>query len=166
MLYPDELKISRRLARIIHQEIFEITCDTAFDRVIKSCAQVRLKDHQETWILEEMIEAYGRLFESGYAHSVEVWHEGELAGGLYGVSLGGCFFGESMFTYVSNASKVALGRVVRFLKQMSFDFIDCQVTTAHLLRMGAREIPRAYFLKELKKSIQRPTLRGRWQMGF
>lgn len=166
VLYPDELKISKRLQRIIHQEIFEITSDTAFDRVIESCAQVRVKDHQETWILAEMIEAYGRLFESGYAHSVEVWHKGELAGGLYGVSLGGCFFGESMFTYVSNASKVALVGLCRFLKQMSFDFIDCQVTTAHLLRMGAREIPRSYFLKELKKSTDKPTLRGRWQIGF
>lgn len=164
VLYPDALKISDRLGRTIRQGIFKITSDNVFDRVIKACAQTRLKEHQDTWILDEMIEAYCHLHESGYAHSIEVWHEGKLAGGLYGVSLGGCFFGESMFTVVSNASKVALAALCHFLKQLSFDLIDCQVTTAHLKRMGAREIPRSLFLKQLESTMKRPTLCGKWEI--
>jgi leucyl/phenylalanyl-tRNA--protein transferase len=164
VLYPSEIKISTRLKRTISQGFFEITSDTVFDRVIASCAQVRIKDNQGTWIVDEMIDAYSRLFDAGYAHSVEAWHDGELAGGLYGLSLGGCFFGESMFTCVSNASKIALVALCDFLKGLSFDMIDCQVTTGHLMRMGAREIPRARFLKALEKSLKRPTLRGRWSI--
>jgi len=164
ILYPDELKISKRLRRIIKQEIFTVTSDTVFESVIRSCAQSRSKDRQDTWIVDDMIKAYCRLHESGYAHSIEVWQKEVLAGGLYGVSLGGCFFGESMFTRVSNASKVALAALCEFLQRMSFDFIDCQVFTAHLLRMGAREIDRSLFLKELERTLKRPTLRGKWRL--
>ena len=164
VLYPAELKISHRLSRTIRQGAFGVTCDKAFDRVISACAQTKRNDRQGTWILDEMIEAYCTLFESGYAHSFEVWQEGIMVGGLYGVSLGGCFFGESMFSEVSNASKVALFTLCEFLKRLSFDFIDCQVTTPHLVRMGAREIPRSLFLKELEKTMKRPTLRKRWHL--
>ena len=164
VLFPAEFKLSHRLKRTIKQNIFEITCDTSFNRVIAACAQTRVKNDQGTWILDEMIDAYSHLFKSGYAHSVEVWHEDQLAGGLYGVSLGGCFFGESMFTLVSNASKVALYALCDFLQRNSFDFIDCQVKTPHLMRMGAREISRSFFLKKLEKSMKRPTLRGKWHL--
>ncbi len=112
-----------------------------------------------------MKDAYCRLFESGYAHSIEAWADGELAGGLYGLSLGGCFFGESMFTRVSNASKVAFAALSDYLLKLSFDLIDCQVTTDHLKRLGAKEIPRAQFLKELEQSMKRPTLRGKWEIA-
>lgn len=164
VLFPEEFKISHRLRRTIKQGVFEVTCDTSFDRVIDACAKTRLNDYQDTWILDEMIEAYCDLFVSGYAHSFEVWYKGNLAGGLYGVSLGGCFFGESMFTVVSNASKVALYALCVFLKSHSFDLIDCQVKTSHLVRMGAREIPRSFFLKKLEKSMKRPTLKGKWHL--
>ncbi|MCU0598612.1 MAG: leucyl/phenylalanyl-tRNA--protein transferase [Desulfobacterales bacterium] len=162
VLYPDEIILSSRLKRLMKQEVFEITFDRAFDRVIHGCAQARVKENQGTWILDSMIDAYCRLHESGYAHSVESWHEGKLAGGLYGVSMGGCFFGESMFTEHANASKIALAALCDFLKRESFDFIDCQVASGHLQRMGAREISREQFLKELEKSMRRATLKGKW----
>ncbi len=162
VLYPDEIILSTRLKRVIKQGIFEVTFDKAFDRVIKGCAQTRVKENQGTWILDSMIDAYCRLHESGYAHSVESWHDGKLAGGLYGVSIGGCFFGESMFTEHTNASKIALAALCDFLSRQSFDLIDCQVASGHLLRMGAKEIPREQFLKELEKSMRRPTLKGKW----
>jgi len=113
-----------------------------------------------------MIDAYCCLFESGYAHSVEVWLQEELAGGLYGISLGGSFFGESMFAYVSNASKIALVALCRFLNALSFDLIDCQVKTDHLKRMGAVEVSRALFLKQLHHSMARQTLKGSWKNAF
>jgi leucyl/phenylalanyl-tRNA---protein transferase len=162
VLYPDEIIISTRLRRIIKQKIFDITFDSAFDRVIHECAQTRKKGNHGTWILDEMIDAYTRLHESGYAHSVEAWHEGKLAGGLYGVSLGGCFFGESMFTAIANASKVALVALCDYLTLQGADFIDCQVVSGHLLRMGAREIPRSQFLKELEKALKRKIQKGKW----
>jgi leucyl/phenylalanyl-tRNA---protein transferase len=162
VLYPDEIIISTRLRRVIRNNIFNITFDSAFDHVIQACAQTRVKENQGTWILDEMIDAYSSLHESGHAHSVEAWHEGNLAGGLYGVSIGGCFFGESMFTVIPNASKVALSALCEFLKRQLFDFIDCQIASGHLLRMGARTIPRSQFLKELERSLKKPTLRGRW----
>ncbi len=166
LLYPSDIYISKRLNRTIRQGTFKITCDTAFDRVISACASVRVKNFQETWIGEEMIEAYCRLFESGYAHSVEVWYQGELAGGLYGLSLGGSFFGESMFSYVSNTSKIAFVALCRFLNALSFDLIDCQVKTDHLKRMGAVEVSRSRFLKQLQHSVTRTTLKGNWKNAF
>ncbi|MBC2714250.1 MAG: leucyl/phenylalanyl-tRNA--protein transferase [Desulfobacteraceae bacterium] len=166
LLYPSDIYVSKRLKRIIRQGKFKITCDTAFDRVISTCASVRVKNFQETWIGDAMIEAYCRLFESGYAHSVEVWHRGELAGGLYGLSLGGSFFGESMFSLVSNTSKIALVALCRFLNALSFDLIDCQVTTAHLKRMGAVEVSRSRYLKQLQQSVARHTLKGNWKIAF
>ena len=113
--------------------------------------------------MEEMIQAYSRLHKDGFAHSVEVWLGGEVAGGLYGVSLGGCFFGESMFTQATNASKVAFVHLARQLTDWSFTLIDCQVTTGHLMRFGAREVPRPAFMELLSQSLQLPTRRGMWE---
>jgi leucyl/phenylalanyl-tRNA---protein transferase len=162
VLYPHEIKISKTLKKIIKKEVFKVTMDLAFNEVINQCAQVRLKKNQGTWIIEDIIEAYCQLHESGFAHSVEVWRQGELAGGLYGVSLGKCFFGESMFTRISNASNIALFKLVEYLKKLSFDMIDCQVATEHLTRFGARQIPRIRFLNQLEKSLRAPTRKGKW----
>ena len=163
VLYPSEIKISKTLKKIIKKEVFKVTMDQAFNEVIHQCAQVRLQKNQGTWIIEDIIESYCQLHESGFAHSVEVWRKEELAGGLYGVSLGKCFFGESMFTRISNASNIALVKLVEYLEKLSFDMIDCQVTTGHLIRFGAREIPRTLFLEQLEKSLTAPTRRGKWE---
>jgi leucyl/phenylalanyl-tRNA--protein transferase len=138
--------------------------DRAFEEVISECARVRLETQEGTWIVDEMVSAYCRLHTAGFAHSVEAWREGRLAGGLYGVSLGKCFFGESMFTRVTNASKVALVALVNHLKALRFDLIDCQIATTHLKRFGAREISRARYLKELNAALIAPTLRGSWAL--
>jgi len=162
ILYPDEIRISKSLEKIIKKQVFDVTFDTAFGQVINLCSSAGRRENEGTWILPEMIEAYCTLHESGYAHSVEAWRDGTLAGGLYGVSLGGSFFGESMFTLESNASKVAFACLVEYLAENSFDLIDCQVSTGHLKRFGAREIPRSLFLKQLKKSLALPALKGKW----
>jgi leucyl/phenylalanyl-tRNA--protein transferase len=139
--------------------------DQAFEAVINACAQSRTSADEGTWIVEEMIDAYCNLHESGFAHSVEAWREDKLVGGLYGVSLGRCFFGESMFTHISNASKVAFVALVKHLQALNFYLIDCQVTTPHLLKFGAREIPRARYLNELDKSLKPSTLKGQWSFA-
>ena len=162
VLYPDELKISRSLSRVIKKGAYTVTVDCAFEQVINECARVRLENHEGTWIVDEMVKAYCDLHESGFAHSVEAWEDGHLAGGLYGVSLGRSFFGESMFTRVSNASKVAFVSLVRHLRSLDFALIDCQVTTGHLTRFGAREISRARYLEELDEALRAGTLRGKW----
>jgi leucyl/phenylalanyl-tRNA--protein transferase len=162
VLYPEELRISKSLEKAIKKDLFRITMDQAFEQVITACAKTRREKNEGTWIVHDMIKAYCKLHESGFAHSVEAWQNDTLAGGLYGVSLGKCFFGESMFTSITNASKVAFVALVNYLKALSFDLIDCQVKTEHLISFGAREIPRARFLKQLKKSLGSPTLKGRW----
>ena len=162
VLYPHEFKISKTIKKIIKKDVFKVTMDLAFNEVINQCAHVRLKKNQGTWIVKDMIDAYCNLHESGFAHSVEVWQGGDLAGGLYGVSLGKCFFGESMFTRVSNASNIGLVKLVEHLKKLSFDMIDCQVATEHLTRFGARQIPRIRFLNQLEKSLKAPTIKGKW----
>ncbi|MGD8881550.1 MAG: leucyl/phenylalanyl-tRNA--protein transferase [Desulfobacterales bacterium] len=165
VLYPEELKVSKSLVKTIKKRHYEVTMDQAFETVIKACAHSRTRMREGTWIVNDMIAAYCRLHESGLAHSVETWQAGKLAGGLYGVSLGRCFFGESMFTRLSNASKVAFVALVEHLEALDFNLIDCQVTTAHLLSFGAREISRARFLDELEKSLNSPTLRGKWSFS-
>jgi leucyl/phenylalanyl-tRNA--protein transferase len=162
VLYPAALRISRSLRRLMRKDVFRITIDRAFEKVIQECASVRTENDEGTWIVREMIEAYCRLHREGFAHSVEVWQNGELAGGLYGLSLGKCFFGESMFQRTSNASKVALVALVHHLAGMNCHFIDCQMTTAHLLRLGACEIPRRRYLLELRRALAGATIRGRW----
>lgn len=162
VLYPEKINISKRLKRIIRQQSFAITMDTAFNAVIQNCAAVNRKGGQGTWIVDDMIAAYCRLHDFGFAHSVEAWIGEELAGGLYGVSLGRCFFGESMFALKSNASKVAFVALVEHLNRHDFAIVDCQVTTDHLIRFGAKEIPRDQFLMELEEALRFPTLRGSW----
>ena len=162
VLYPEELNISKSLKKVIRQEIYRITMDTAFEQVISACANTRRDIDAGTWITDEMKGAYCRMHERGYAHSVEAWHEGKLVGGLYGISLGLAFFGESMFSIMSNASKVCLVCLVQFMKERHFTFIDCQVATDHLLRMGARSIPRATFISQLNQSLQHLSIVGSW----
>ncbi|MGA9176805.1 MAG: leucyl/phenylalanyl-tRNA--protein transferase [Desulfobacterales bacterium] len=166
VLYPHEIKISKTLRKIIKKDVFNVTIDLAFNEVINQCAQVRVQKNEGTWIVRDMIDAYCNLHEAGFAHSVEVWHQGYLAGGLYGVSLGKCFFGESMFTRISNASNVGLAKLVDHLKELSFDMIDCQVPTEHLTRFGARQIPRIRFLNQLEKSLKAPTQKGKWRFSI
>ncbi|RPJ13201.1 MAG: leucyl/phenylalanyl-tRNA--protein transferase [Desulfobacteraceae bacterium] len=162
VIHPGEIRISKSLEKVIKKGIFDVTFDTAFEQVINLCAGAGRRENEGTWILPEMTDAYCALHESGFAHSVEAWRDGILAGGLYGVSLGRCFFGESMFTLESNASKVAFARLAKYLAENSFDLIDCQVSTGHLKRFGAKEIPRRLFLKQLKNSLALPTLKGKW----
>ena len=162
VLYPQELKISKSLYKIIKKGTFSVTVDRAFERVITDCARVRLENREGTWIVDDMVKAYCNLHESGFAHSVEAWEGNRLAGGLYGVSLGQCFFGESMFTRISNASKVAFVVLVKHLKSLDFALIDCQITTGHLTRFGAREISRTRYLDELADALRKPTLNGKW----
>ncbi len=165
VLYPDELRVSRSLQKTINKNLFPITMDQAFDQVITECAKVPRKRDEGTWIVSDMISAYCQLHASGYAHSVEAWQNDMLVGGLYGVSLGKCFFGESMFTHVTNASKVAFVALVNHLKALSFDLIDCQVTTGHLISFGAKEIPRGVFLEQLRESLETPTIKGKWKLS-
>ncbi|CAB1077950.1 Leucyl/phenylalanyl-tRNA--protein transferase (EC [Olavius algarvensis Delta 1 endosymbiont] len=162
VLYPADLKVSRSLKKVCKQGAFELTMDRSFEEVITECARVRLENQEGTWIVDDMVQAYCRLHDSGLAHSVEAWQDNRLAGGLYGVSLGSCFFGESMFTRVTNASKVALVALVQHLKPLGFAFIDCQITTAHLTRFGAREISRSRYLGELAEALKPATLQGKW----
>jgi leucyl/phenylalanyl-tRNA--protein transferase len=162
VLYPEEIRISKTLKKIIKKDKFHLTIDTAFDQVINACAQIRIEKNEGTWIVQEMIDAYCRLHAAGFAHSVEAWYQGELAGGIYGVSLGKCFFGESMFSSISNASNITLVKLVEYLKELSFDMLDCQITTEHLIRFGAREVRRDVFLKQLSKSLEATTRQGRW----
>jgi leucyl/phenylalanyl-tRNA--protein transferase len=165
VLYPDALHVSRSLAKTLNQGRFTVTLDQDFGQVIAACAGT-LRDNQPgTWITRDMMDAYCRLHEAGFAHSVEVWNRDTLAGGLYGVSLGKCFFGESMFARQDNASKVGLVTLVQLLKKWSFHLIDCQVTTHHLVRMGAKEISRRRFMYELKQALKSPTRKGKWGAG-
>jgi leucyl/phenylalanyl-tRNA--protein transferase len=162
VLYPESFHISRSLMKSLKQGRFTVTLDQSFSQVIAACAETPRNNQPGTWITPDMIEAYCRLHEAGFAHSVEVWDQQELAGGLYGVSLGNCFFGESMFSRKSNASKVGLATLVPLLQSWSIHLIDCQVTTDHLVRLGAREIPRKQFLAELKPALNAPTRKGNW----
>ena len=165
VLYPAELRITKSLQKTLTKGRFKLTMDQAFEAVINACAQSRTGADEGTWIVDEIITAYCSLHKAGLAHSVEAWQDDKLAGGLYGVSLGRCFFGESMFTRISNASKVAFVALVEHLRALEFDLIDCQITTAHLIRFGAREISRARFLDELKKALKSPTLKRKWSFS-
>lgn len=162
VLYPGELRLSRSLRRTLRRGLYRVTADRAFERVIRECAVVRLEKGEPTWIVEEMVAAYCRLHQEGYGHSIEVWQDRRLVGGLYGVSLGRCFFGESMFSRARDASKTGLVALTGFLVSHGFAMIDCQVTTAHMLALGAREVPRDRFLSDLQKALVAPTLRGPW----
>lgn len=162
VLLPDELHVSQRLRRVIRQGRFHVTADTAFAAVIAACAHTRRKHERGTWITPEMQDAYIDLHAAGYAHSFECWRDGVLVGGLYGVSLGACYFGESMFSRETDASKAALATAVDYMTRWGIGLIDCQVANNHLHSLGAREVPRATFLKMLHAALQHPTRPGPW----
>lgn len=152
VLLPSEVKVSKSMRKILHRQVFRVTYNTAFDKVIKHCATTSRKGQDDTWITPEMIHAYTLLYQRGIAKSVEVWYNDLLVGGLYGLDLGHVFCGESMFSLMSNASKVALVTLARNLEEQKYHLIDCQMYTDHLASMGAREIPRKDFIKILKSS--------------
>jgi len=152
VLVPGEFKISRSLAKVLRSIAYEVRCDTAFEQVMRACAAPRGGQHG-TWIHEDVIASYCKLHEMGHAHSVETWIGGNLAGGLYGVSIGRMFYGESMFSNASNASKIALAHLARQLERWQFGMIDCQMNTPHLASLGAREIPRNEFIARLRELI-------------
>lgn len=167
VLFPEKIHISKSLSKFIKKNPFHLSMDRDFLSVISHCANIPRKGIGGTWILPEMISAYTNLHKAGYAHSLEVWDKaGNLCGGLYGVSLGSAFFGESMFSLVSNASRVALMVLARQLDLWQFDFIDCQMQTKHLESMGAEGIPRSLFLEKLEKSLSTPTKLGPWSLDF
>jgi leucyl/phenylalanyl-tRNA--protein transferase len=161
VLFPGELKISRSLGKSLKKGNYEIRIDSAFMQVMQGCAAPR-KERPGTWIHEEMLSAYTALHEIGMAHSVETWIDGELAGGLYGVAQGKVFYGESMFSRVSDASKIALVHLVRHLERRGFKMIDCQMKTAHLASFGARELPRKEFSQRLKELVNYPERVEKW----
>ncbi|MGW8161026.1 MAG: leucyl/phenylalanyl-tRNA--protein transferase [Desulfobulbales bacterium] len=165
VIFPGEFKSPRRLSRMLRHQEFAVTMDKAFREVIRACATVDRRHEKGTWITPDMIATYSILHDMGYAHSVECWQGDELAGGLYGISLGGTFFGESMFSRQPNSSKTALVHLAERLIAWDFDLIDCQMKTAHLMQFGAREIPGTEFRKLLAKSLGRPTRKGKWQLA-
>ncbi|MGB7542120.1 MAG: leucyl/phenylalanyl-tRNA--protein transferase [Burkholderiales bacterium] len=161
VLFPEELKISRSLAKVLRNRAYEVRFDYAFGGTMAGCAAPR-KGETGTWITGEMRTAYEHLHRLGYAHSVETWIGGELAGGLYGVAIGRVFFGESMFSRAPDASKIALAALVAHLKSANFRLIDCQMRTQHLESLGAREIPRRRFSRLLEELIHYERAPGSW----
>lgn len=162
VLYPEDLHISRSLRKTLEKRPYRVTMDSAFAEVMAGCAQPR-GDSPGTWITESMLHGYVQLFERGHAHSVEVWQDKRLVGGLYGVAQGQVFFGESMFSRESNASKIALVNLVKQLKCWNYKLIDCQVASEHLESLGAVEISRAQFGAELRRLLGESGQRAPWQ---
>lgn len=154
LLFPGKLHVSRSLRKTLRREIFHVTFDTAFEQVIRHCAVSPRTGQNGTWITDEILQAYCALHRQGHAHSVEVWHGGKLAGGLYGVAIGAAFYGESMFSRRRDASKIALVKLVDKLAAAGFLFIDCQVVTDHLLSLGAETVDRSRFLKINSKAVE------------
>jgi leucyl/phenylalanyl-tRNA---protein transferase len=163
VLFPRDLHVSRSLRRRIRSGRFSVTFDTVFDAVMGGCAAPR-REQNGTWITSDMVIAYARLAQLGFAHSVEVWEETELVGGLYGVALGRIFYGESMFSRRSDGSKVALAYLVRQLDRWKFVLIDCQMATGHLASLGAREIPRDDFVRYVRNGITQPGIPAPWRL--
>jgi len=163
VLVPGEITISRSLRKRLRRRDFEIRADSAFSDVMRACAEPR-EGEAGTWITDEMASAYAALHRAGHAHSVEAWLDGKLAGGLYGVSIGRIFFGESMFSRATDASKVALAHLARQLERWAFGLIDCQMSTPHLESLGAREIARNEFVRALSELVNYPTRAGTWRL--
>lgn len=164
VLYPRHFKISRSLRKNLRNRSYRVTADTAFEQVINRCAAPRHKEQVGgTWITSDMINAYLGLHQLGYAHSVEIWTGNTLVGGLYGISLGAAFFGESMFSTRTDASKIALAHLVSLVQQWDFHFIDCQVPSPHMMRLGAEPVPRERFLRELDAALKSADRIGSWQ---
>jgi len=167
VLYPQHIKVSRSLRKTLRKQTVSVTLDTAFEQVIDACAGPRRGDPQgQTWITWDMRRAYCRLFELGFAHSVETWVDGELAGGLYGVSCGQLFFGESMFSHQSDTSKIALVALARQLNHWGFAMIDCQLPSDHVFSLGAEEIPRERFISALSAAGPDNDRPGPWTLDI
>ena len=162
VLIPEEFKISRSLRKTLRDKRYEVRTDSAFEQVMRACAAPR-HEQAGTWIHEDMIAAYTELHQKGVAHSVEIWMDGNLVGGLYGISIGRMFYGESMFSHATNASKIALAHLTAQLQRWGYGMIDCQMSTPHLASLGAREIPRAEFLHRLKELIHCQDTPLKWQ---
>jgi leucyl/phenylalanyl-tRNA---protein transferase len=165
VLVPGDIRVTRSLAKRIRNGGFELRVDTAFAEVMRGCAALR-EDAFGTWISPAMIAAYTRLFDAGYAHSIETWRDGVLVGGLYGVAIGRMFYGESMFSREPDASKVALVQLARQLQQWEFGLIDCQMETPHLASLGARTMPRATFAARLAELVNLPHRPGPWTFNL
>ncbi len=161
VLFARELHVARSLRRVLRSGRYTVTFDRAFRGVMDGCAEPR-RDEAGTWITDEMVAAYTTLARLGFAHSVETWRNGSLVGGLYGVAIGRMFYGESMFSRATDASKVALVTLVRQLERWGFELIDCQMSTSHLASLGAREVPRAQFLTQLARLAAQPPVSGPW----
>lgn len=164
VLFPAELRLTRSLKKRLRRRDYEIRADTRFEQVMRACAEPR-HGQEGTWITEDMIEAYCTLHAQGFAHSVETWIGGELAGGLYGIALGRMFYGESMFTRAPDASKLALAHLVRQLERWGFGMIDCQMKTPHLAAFGGREIPRREFMRKLQDLVNYPAPVSEWRFN-
>jgi leucyl/phenylalanyl-tRNA---protein transferase len=162
VLFLEKLHVSRSMERLLSKNTYTITFDTAFDQVIDTCSKIKRAHQKGTWITKEMLIAYKTLHQIGVAHSAEAWHHRELCGGIYGISLGGCFFGESMFSTKDNASKAAMITLVRKLKEKDFGLLDCQVYSNHLKSLGAEEIDRTQFLKIIKEELKKDSVIGKW----
>lgn len=162
VLYPNELKVSKSFKKSIEKGGFQLSIDEHFKQTMELCGKTKRKGQDGTWVTPEMVEAYENLHQMGFAHSFEIWKSGELVGGLYGVSLGRAFFGESMFSRVTDASKVALYYLHSFAIEHRLHFIDCQLHTAHLESLGARELERKSYLQELDMALAYPDLKGFW----
>lgn len=163
VLFPDRIKVARSLRKTARSGKFEVTFDQRFVDVMRACAGPRAKQPTDgTWIIPAMLDAYGELHQRGFAHSVETWENGRLVGGLYGVALGGAFFGESMFSHAADASKVALVSIARQLERWGYTLIDCQLPSAHLARLGAESIPRSDYLRLLDTALGRPAHPSPW----
>lgn len=162
VLEPARAHVPRSLRKRIRRGGFEVRCDTAFDDVILGCREVRRPGQRGTWITPDVVAGYQRLFELGYAHSIETWFGDRLVGGLYGVSLGRAFFGESMFATEADASKIAFVTLLGNLVHWGFDLVDCQVHTEHLERFGAEDWARRRFLERLRRSLTHASRQGRW----
>jgi leucyl/phenylalanyl-tRNA--protein transferase len=166
VLFPASMHVSRSLEKIIRQRRFYVKADSDFENVINGCAFISRKRQKGTWIDRNIVRAYLKLHELGIAHSIEVYDGGDLCGGLYGLALGNCFFGESMFSKFANASKIALYFLCRILIELNFLFIDCQQVTTHMLRLGAVPIPRTLFLQLLEQGLAVDIPRKRWHFEY
>jgi len=162
IIFPQDIRVTKSMRPYFNQEKFRITFDQNFEGVILACEKIKRKNQPGTWITEDIKESYGALHDMGLAHSVEVWQDDELVGGLYGVSMGRVFFGESMFSKVSNASKFALIAMAKILERQGFDLIDCQMPNPHLKSMGGRFVSREFFLSLLRENSFEKNITGDW----
>lgn len=162
VLFPDKLKISRSLHKTLRKQSLDLRYDSAFEQVVRACAAPR-PGHDGTWIVEDMLQAYCRLHDLGLAHSYEAWQHGRLVGGLYGVAIGRVFFGESMFHRQTDASKIAFVHLAQQLMDWGYRLIDCQVSSNHLLSLGAEELPRSVFAEMLQQWCAQPPHTEAWQ---